>query len=110
MRPIGSTSEGDTEFDRMKQVFYYPAKQVCCSSTFHVGLIILTSGTCLLLAVQEILDEVVRELHKVKDEIIHGKQGSSASASSVLQLVSSPKSGFRFLAAIRHEIGRISTS
>ncbi|XP_037550850.1 enah/Vasp-like a [Nematolebias whitei] len=50
VRPIGSTSEADTEFDRMKQ---------------------------------EILDEVVRELHKVKDEIIH---------------------------AIRHEIGRISTS
>uniref|UniRef100_A0A8C6U209 VASP tetramerisation domain-containing protein n=2 Tax=Gobiidae TaxID=8220 RepID=A0A8C6U209_9GOBI len=38
VRPIGSTSESDTEFDRMKQ---------------------------------EILDEVVRELHKVKDEIIH---------------------------------------
>uniref|UniRef100_A0A1A8JEU8 Enah/Vasp-like a n=1 Tax=Nothobranchius kuhntae TaxID=321403 RepID=A0A1A8JEU8_NOTKU len=50
VRPIGSTSESDTEFDRMKQ---------------------------------EILDEVVRELHKVKDEIIN---------------------------AIRHEIGRISTS
>ncbi|XP_029982650.1 enah/Vasp-like a isoform X2 [Sphaeramia orbicularis] len=50
VRPIGSTSEADTEFDRMKQ---------------------------------EILDEVVRELHKVKDEIIH---------------------------AIRQEIGRISTS
>ncbi|XP_057715968.1 enah/Vasp-like a isoform X2 [Corythoichthys intestinalis] len=50
VRPIGSTSESDTEFDRMKQ---------------------------------EILDEVVRELHKVKDEIIH---------------------------AIRQEIGRISTS
>ncbi|XP_047466557.1 enah/Vasp-like a isoform X2 [Mugil cephalus] len=50
VRPIGSTSEADTEFDRMKQ---------------------------------EILDEVVRELHKVKDEIIN---------------------------AIRHEIGRISTS
>uniref|UniRef100_H3BZP6 Ena/VASP-like protein n=1 Tax=Tetraodon nigroviridis TaxID=99883 RepID=H3BZP6_TETNG len=50
VRPIGSTGEGDTEFDRMKQ---------------------------------EILDEVVRELHKVKDEIIN---------------------------AIRHEIGRISTS
>uniref|UniRef100_A0A8C5HMG6 Ena/VASP-like protein n=1 Tax=Gouania willdenowi TaxID=441366 RepID=A0A8C5HMG6_GOUWI len=50
VRPIGSTSESDTEFDKMKQ---------------------------------EILDEVVRELHKVKDEIIH---------------------------AIRHEIGRISTS
>uniref|UniRef100_A0A087XP80 Ena/VASP-like protein n=1 Tax=Poecilia formosa TaxID=48698 RepID=A0A087XP80_POEFO len=50
VRPIGSTSEADTEFDRMKQ---------------------------------EILDEVVRELHKVKDEII---------------------------TAIRHEIGRISTS
>ncbi|XP_047193500.1 enah/Vasp-like a isoform X1 [Scophthalmus maximus] len=38
VRPIGSTSESDTEFDRMKQ---------------------------------EILDEVVRELHKVKDEIIN---------------------------------------
>ncbi|XP_069574253.1 enah/Vasp-like a isoform X2 [Brachyistius frenatus] len=50
VRPIGSTSESDTEFDRMKQ---------------------------------EILDEVVRELHKVKDEIIN---------------------------AIRQEIGRISTS
>ncbi|KAM9842074.1 enah/Vasp-like a [Aulostomus maculatus] len=50
VRPVGSTSEGDTEFDRMKQ---------------------------------EILDEVVRELHKVKDEIIN---------------------------AIRQEIGRISTS
>ncbi|XP_017158039.1 enah/Vasp-like a isoform X4 [Poecilia reticulata] len=50
VRPIGSASEADTEFDRMKQ---------------------------------EILDEVVRELHKVKDEII---------------------------TAIRHEIGRISTS
>ncbi|XP_034050848.1 enah/Vasp-like a isoform X3 [Thalassophryne amazonica] len=50
VRPIGSTSEADTEFDRMKQ---------------------------------EILDEVVRELHKVKDEIIH---------------------------AIRQEISRISTS
>ncbi|XP_068607850.1 enah/Vasp-like a [Brachionichthys hirsutus] len=50
VRPIGSTSEADTEFDRMKQ---------------------------------EILDEVVRELHKVKDEIIH---------------------------AIRQEICRISTS
>ncbi|XP_070698832.1 enah/Vasp-like a isoform X2 [Pempheris klunzingeri] len=50
VRPIGSTSEADTEFDRMKQ---------------------------------EILDEVVRELHKVKDEIIN---------------------------AIRQEIGRISTS
>ncbi|XP_029349730.1 enah/Vasp-like a isoform X2 [Echeneis naucrates] len=50
VRPIGSSSETDTEFDRMKQ---------------------------------EILDEVVRELHKVKDEIIH---------------------------AIRQEIGRISTS
>ncbi|XP_028994290.1 enah/Vasp-like a isoform X2 [Betta splendens] len=50
VRPIGSTSESDTEFDRMKQ---------------------------------EILDEVVRELHKVKDEIIY---------------------------AIRQEISRISTS
>ncbi|XP_078133025.1 enah/Vasp-like a isoform X4 [Sander vitreus] len=50
VRPIGSTSESDTEFDRMKQ---------------------------------EILDEVVRELHKVKDEIIN---------------------------AIRQEIGRIGTS
>lgn len=50
VRPIGSTSESDTEFDRMKQ---------------------------------EILDEVVRELHKVKDEIIH---------------------------AIRHEMSRITTS
>ncbi|XP_078145629.1 enah/Vasp-like a isoform X2 [Centroberyx gerrardi] len=50
VRPIGSTSDADTEFDRMKQ---------------------------------EILDEVVRELHKVKDEIIN---------------------------AIRQEIGRISTS
>ncbi|TKS86618.1 Vasodilator-stimulated phosphoprotein [Collichthys lucidus] len=38
VRPVGSTSESDTEFDRMKQ---------------------------------EILDEVVRELHKVKDEIIN---------------------------------------
>lgn len=28
------------------------------------------------LALQEILDEVVRELHKVKDEIINGKQCS----------------------------------
>lgn len=27
-----------------------------------------------LLDLQEILDEVVRELHKVKDEIINGKQ------------------------------------
>ncbi|XP_062413312.1 enah/Vasp-like a isoform X7 [Pungitius pungitius] len=50
VRPIGSTSESDTEFDRMKQ---------------------------------EILDEVVRELHKVKNEIIN---------------------------AIRQEIGRIGTS
>ncbi|XP_072314293.1 enah/Vasp-like a isoform X2 [Eucyclogobius newberryi] len=50
VRPIGSTSESDSEFDRMKQ---------------------------------EILDEVVRELHKVKDEIIH---------------------------AIRQEMGRITTS
>ncbi|KAM6973693.1 ena/VASP-like protein isoform 2-T2 [Aplochiton taeniatus] len=50
VRPIGSTSDADTEFDRMKQ---------------------------------EILDEVVRELHKVKDEIIN---------------------------AIRQEIGRIGTS
>ncbi|CAL8272926.1 unnamed protein product [Merluccius merluccius] len=50
VRPVGSSSEADTEFDRMKQ---------------------------------EILDEVVRELHKVKDEIIN---------------------------AIRQEIGRISTS
>ncbi|KAK9533698.1 hypothetical protein VZT92_008801 [Zoarces viviparus] len=50
VRPVGSTSESDTEFDRMKQ---------------------------------EILDEVVRELHKVKDEIIN---------------------------AIRQEIGRIGTS
>ncbi|XP_033843753.1 enah/Vasp-like a isoform X2 [Periophthalmus magnuspinnatus] len=50
VRPIGSTSESDSEFDRMKQ---------------------------------EILDEVVRELHKVKDEIIH---------------------------AIRQELGRITTS
>ncbi|XP_061600223.1 enah/Vasp-like a isoform X2 [Cololabis saira] len=50
VRPVGSSSETDTEFDRMKQ---------------------------------EILDEVVRELHKVKDEIIN---------------------------AIRLEIGRISTS
>ncbi|KAJ3613094.1 hypothetical protein NHX12_019350 [Muraenolepis orangiensis] len=50
VRPVGSSSETDTEFDRMKQ---------------------------------EILDEVVRELHKVKDEIIN---------------------------AIRQEIGRIGTS
>ncbi|KAM8915154.1 enah/Vasp-like a isoform 2-T2 [Spinachia spinachia] len=50
VRPIGSTSESDTEFDRMKQ---------------------------------EILDEVVRELHKVKNEIIN---------------------------AIRQEISRIGTS
>ncbi|KAM7403086.1 hypothetical protein PAMA_003829 [Pampus argenteus] len=50
VRPIGSSGEADTEFDRMKQ---------------------------------EILDEVVRELHKVKDEIIN---------------------------AIRQEIGRIGTS
>ncbi|XP_067098981.1 enah/Vasp-like a isoform X1 [Osmerus mordax] len=50
VRPVGSSSEADTEFDRMKQ---------------------------------EILDEVVRELHKVKDEIIN---------------------------AIRQEVGRISTT
>nr|XP_029544412.1 ena/VASP-like protein isoform X5 [Oncorhynchus nerka] len=49
VRPVGSTSEGDLDFDRMKQ---------------------------------EILDEVVRELQKVKDEIIN---------------------------AIRQEIGRIHT-
>lgn len=30
--------------------------------------------TSLFTAPQEILDEVVRELHKVKDEIINGKQ------------------------------------
>lgn len=29
------------------------------------------------LVLQEILDEVVRELHKVKDEIINGKQCSA---------------------------------
>ncbi|XP_029530751.2 ena/VASP-like protein isoform X1 [Oncorhynchus nerka] len=50
VRPVGSTSEGDINFDRMKQ---------------------------------EILEEVVRELQKVKDEIIN---------------------------AIRQEIGRIHTS
>ncbi|KAL0969629.1 hypothetical protein UPYG_G00230050 [Umbra pygmaea] len=50
VRPVGSTSEADVDFDRMKQ---------------------------------EILEEVVRELHKVKDEIIN---------------------------AIRQEIGRIHTS
>ncbi|XP_012993085.2 enah/Vasp-like a isoform X2 [Esox lucius] len=50
VRPVGSTSEGDVDFDRMKQ---------------------------------EILEEVVRELQKVKDEIIN---------------------------AIRQEIGRIHTS
>ncbi|XP_052353054.1 ena/VASP-like protein [Oncorhynchus keta] len=50
VRPVGSTSEGDIDFDRMKQ---------------------------------EILEEVVRELQKVKDEIIN---------------------------AIRQEIGRIHTS
>ncbi|XP_041703159.1 ena/VASP-like protein isoform X1 [Coregonus clupeaformis] len=50
VRPVGCTSEGDLDFDRMKQ---------------------------------EILDEVVRELQKVKDEIIN---------------------------AIRQEIGRIHTS
>lgn len=31
-----------------------------------------------LIALQEILDEVVRELHKVKDEIINGKLNSYA--------------------------------
>lgn len=33
--------------------------------------------TSLFTAPQEILDEVVRELHKVKDEIINGKQQPS---------------------------------
>lgn len=32
------------------------------------------------LVLQEILDEVVRELHKVKDEIIYGKRCSDAPA------------------------------
>lgn len=31
------------------------------------------------LVLQEILDEVVRELHKVKDEIINGKQQQKSS-------------------------------
>uniref|UniRef100_A0A8C7VMM7 VASP tetramerisation domain-containing protein n=1 Tax=Oncorhynchus mykiss TaxID=8022 RepID=A0A8C7VMM7_ONCMY len=44
VRPVGSTSEGDLDFDRMKQ---------------------------------EILDEVVRELQKVKDEIINGRRQST---------------------------------
>ena len=33
-----------------------------------------SSRSYLFVALQEILDEVVRELHKVKDEIINGKQ------------------------------------
>lgn len=74
MRPIGSTSESDTEFDRMKQVgikVLYLQKGLCSSVPVlwtHVRLV----------ALQEILDEVVRELHKVKDEIINGKQSSTA--------------------------------
>ncbi|PWA16262.1 hypothetical protein CCH79_00004395 [Gambusia affinis] len=47
VRPIGSTSEADTEFDRMKQV--------------------IPSEPAGILTNWEILDEVVRELHKPSD-------------------------------------------
>lgn len=87
MRPIGSTSEADTEFDRMKQVGLF-LHCVTCFITYmvlwvlhfvhdftHPALLKRNSQAGLVL--QEILDEVVRELHKVKDEIINGKQCSA---------------------------------
>ena len=53
------------------------------------------------LVFQEILDEVVRELHKVKDEIINGKQCSGFKSHRSIQwckalvnLYSFPHSGF----------------
>ncbi len=72
MRPIGSTSEADTEFDRMKQVgiMSFITYRVLLLGRFYTPSVHSQAG----LVLQEILDEVVRELHKVKDEIIHGKQ------------------------------------
>lgn len=70
VRPIGSTSESDTEFDRMKQV----RLQCFCaifSESVSTACATLNSERCVVL--QEILDEVVRELHRVKDEIINGE-------------------------------------
>lgn len=71
VRPIGSTSESDTEFDRMKQVGIILH---CFMGFLDFWLILHTRNSSSDLSLQEILDEVVRELHKVKDEIINGKQ------------------------------------
>lgn len=75
VRPIGSTSEADTEFDRMKQVGILCFKLLNSLFIFALRrLSYLTNPELTSLVLQEILDEVVRELHKVKDEIINGKQ------------------------------------
>lgn len=57
----------------MKQV-----RSLCCSQHLH-GILLhrLNSAHCVVS--QEILDEVVRELHRVKDEIINGELESGSS-------------------------------
>lgn len=69
---MGSIGDADAlDFDRMKQVKILPS-HVQMSSSF------CSNASS---ARQEILEEVVRELHKVKDEII---DGTLCSALSVL--------------------------
>lgn len=80
MKPAGSTSDGESfEFDRMKQV---------CSEYLSDGLLLQLFAYCVAqkkmgpnrfsdnaeirFILKEILEEVVRELQKVKEEIIDG--------------------------------------
>lgn len=80
MRPIGSTSESDTEFDRMKQVCIILFYDADVGFLFSSCIIMIVSpvNSQHRLVLQEILDEVVRELHRVKDEIINGEQCSES--------------------------------
>uniref|UniRef100_H2MLI2 Ena/VASP-like protein n=1 Tax=Oryzias latipes TaxID=8090 RepID=H2MLI2_ORYLA len=71
VRPVG-TGEGDTEFDKMKQVVV-KSRRVFTSLSEHVRVNTLFTENICFVNLQEILDEVVRELHKVKDEIINGE-------------------------------------
>lgn len=64
---MGSMNDSDSlDFDRMKQVMFLSSLSISSASLF-TSFLSNVSFHC-----QEILEEVVRELHKVKDEIIDG--------------------------------------
>lgn len=116
-KPIGSTSDAESfDFDRMKQV----------SSEYHSESIITvqkmktdwSANYYKICCVQkEILEEVVRELQKVKEEIIDGKfWGNSEIHDHLKQMCtylfsfSEYLHVFLFLLAIRRELLRIGST